>query len=91
LTFDPKPIGTASIAQVHRATLKDGSEVAVKVQHSHIRKNVRFDLITAEILYKIMSFIFPECKLQRVVDEAKRSLPIELDFQNEGRNAGKVS
>jgi aarF domain-containing kinase len=36
--FDPDPIGVASLAQVHKARLKDGTRVAVKIQHPHLRE-----------------------------------------------------
>ncbi|XP_031629897.1 aarF domain-containing kinase-like [Contarinia nasturtii] len=90
-TFDPEPLGTASLAQVHRATLKNGQEVAVKVQHPYVMGNSKVDMKTMEYLCKIMSFVFPEFSMQWLVDESKKNLPIELDFLNEGRNAEKVA
>lgn len=90
-SFDPEPLGTASLAQVHRATLKDGREVAVKVQHPYVLGNSRVDIKTMEIMVKIMSFIFPEFQMQWLVDESKKNLPIELDFVCEGRNAEQAA
>lgn len=89
-SFDPEPLGTASLAQVHRATLKTGEEVAVKVQHPFVKKNSKIDLKTMEILVNIMSWMFPDFKMQWLVEETKKNLPIELDFMHEGRNADKV-
>lgn len=89
-SFDPEPLGTASLAQVHRATLKNGQEVAVKVQHPYVKGNSKVDMKTMEYLCKIMSIVFPDFKMQWLVDESKKNLPIELDFLNEGRNAEKV-
>lgn len=89
-TFDAEPLGTASLAQVHRATLKNGQEVAVKVQHPYVLGNSKVDMKTMEYLCKIMSIVFPDFKMQWLVDESKKNLPIELDFLNEGRNAEKV-
>lgn len=86
-----EPIGTASLAQVHRAVLKDGSVVAVKVQHPYVQGNSRVDMKTMEYLVKIMSFVFPEFKFQWLVDESKKNIPKELDFHQEGQNAEKVS
>ncbi|XP_041784092.1 aarF domain-containing kinase 1 [Anopheles merus] len=89
-SFDPEPLGTASLAQVHRATLKDGREVAVKVQHPYVKGNSIVDIKTMEVLVKLVAWTFPDFKFQWLVDESKRNLPMELDFANEGRNAEKV-
>ncbi|XP_047520605.1 aarF domain-containing kinase 1 [Pieris napi] len=89
--FDPEPLGTASLAQVHRARLKDGTEVAVKVQHSYVRKNTTIDLQWMELLIKIMSKVFPDFQMQWLVDETKKNIAKELDFMEEGRNAEKVA
>lgn len=90
-SFDDEPLGTASLAQVHRATLKSGQEVAVKVQHPYVLGNSKVDMKTMEYLVKIMEFVFPDFKMQWLVDESKKNLPQELDFLNEGRNAEKVN
>ncbi|VEN37521.1 unnamed protein product [Callosobruchus maculatus] len=90
-SFDPKPLGTASLAQVHRATLRDGTQVAVKVQHPYVQGNSKVDMKTMEYLVKIMSWVFPEFKFQWLVDESKKNIPQELNFMQEGKNAEKVS
>ncbi|CAD7089546.1 unnamed protein product [Hermetia illucens] len=90
-SFEREPLGTASLAQVHKAKLKTGEIVAVKVQHPYVRGNSLVDMKTMEYLVKLMSFVFPEFKIQWLVDESKKNLPIELDFLNEGRNAEKIA
>lgn len=90
-SFDPQPLGTASLAQVHRATLKDGTEVAVKVQHPYVRGNSLVDIKTMELLVKLVTWTFPDFKFQWLVKETKRNLPIEMDFEHEGHNAEKVA
>jgi len=47
--FDPEPLGAASLAQVHRATLKDGTVVAVKVQHPRVKAHTFVDMKTMEV------------------------------------------
>ena len=47
--FEEKPLGAASLAQVHRAKLKDGTEVAVKVQHPEVMKHAVVDMATMEV------------------------------------------
>ncbi|KAJ8938163.1 hypothetical protein NQ318_011928 [Aromia moschata] len=89
--IEPEPLGTASLAQVHKATLKDGSVVAVKVQHPYVQGNSKVDMKTMECLVKIMSLIFPEFKFQWLVDESKKNIPQELNFAQEGHNAEKMA
>ncbi|XP_049872232.1 aarF domain-containing kinase 1 [Pectinophora gossypiella] len=89
--FDPEPLGTASLAQVHRAKLKDGTEVAVKVQHYFVRENIAMDLRWMEFIITTMSKIFPEFQMQWLVDETKKNITNELNFLQEGHNAEKVS
>ncbi len=55
-TWDEVPIASASIGQVHRATLADGSEVAVKVQHPGIVRAIESDLANAGVLETFVSF-----------------------------------
>src|SRR5579863_6609805 len=51
--FDETPLATASMAQVHRAVLHDGNEVAVKVQRPGVRQNIEVDL---EVLHEVARF-----------------------------------
>src|ERR1051325_4423459 len=60
--FDPKPLAAASLGQVHRAMLRDGREVAVKVQRPGIRKQIGEDL---EVLDEIATFADEHTKLGR--------------------------
>ncbi|XP_055384602.1 aarF domain-containing kinase 1 [Condylostylus longicornis] len=90
-SFDPEPLGTASLAQVHKAKLKTGETVAVKIQHPYVKGNSLVDMKTMEILVKLMTFIFPDFNIQWLVDETKKNLPQELNFLKEGQNAEKVS
>lgn len=76
---------------MHKAILPDGSVVAVKVQHPYVQGNARVDLRTMEVLVKVMSWVFPEFKFQWLVDETKKNIPQELDFEQEGHNAEKVA
>jgi len=89
-SIDPEPLGTASLAQVHRAVLKNGDLVAVKVQHRTVRSNSHIDIRTMSALVRITSFVFPDFKFDWLVDETRRNIPQELDFAHEGRNAEKV-
>lgn len=90
LNIEPDPVGTASLAQVHKATLLDGTVVAVKVQHPSVRGNSVVDMKTMEFLVKLVSWAFPDFNFQWLVDETKRNIPTELDFSQEGQNADKI-
>ncbi|XP_060658588.1 aarF domain-containing kinase 1 [Drosophila nasuta] len=90
-SFEPEPLGTASLAQVHKARLKTGEVVAVKVQHPYVKGNSRVDMKTMEMAVRILGRIFPDFKIQWLVEESKKNLPVELDFLNEGKNAEKVA
>ena len=80
--IDPEPLAAASIAQVHRAKLRDGREVAIKVQRPGIREQVTQDL---EALGDIATFLSEHTDFgQRYnIDEFRRSLIRELDFRQE--------
>ena len=57
--ISPEPLGVASLAQVHKAKLKDGSVVAVKVQHPYVLGNSIVDLKTMEVgnVYDILKCV----------------------------------
>ncbi|KAL8939927.1 MAG: hypothetical protein Q9216_003084 [Gyalolechia sp. 2 TL-2023] len=86
--FDRDPIGAASLAQVHLATMKDtGLEVAVKVQHPALQEWVPLDLALTQFTFATLKYFFPEYDLQWLSNEMASSLPQELDFALEGSNA----
>ncbi|KAI4583495.1 hypothetical protein MJG53_008708, partial [Ovis ammon polii x Ovis aries] len=91
LSFDDTPLGAASLAQVHKAMLRDGRTVAVKVQHPKVQAQSSKDILLMEVLVLAVKQLFPEFEFMWLVDEAKKNLPLELDFLNEGRNAEKVA
>jgi len=88
-TFDAEPIAAASLGQVHRATLRDGRPVAVKVQRPGIRKRIMTDL---EALDEIARFIDERTELGRrygmsgMLNEFRASLMRELDYMREAQN-----
>ncbi len=88
-TFDKTPLGSASIGQAHRATLRDGREVVVKVQRSGIRKRMTEDL---EALEAIAEYADSHTDLGRkyrfsgMIEQFRRSLMDELDYQCELQN-----
>lgn len=84
--FNENPIGIASLAQVHKAKLISGEDVAVKIQHPRLEREVIADVKIIKLATKIASFLFPEFKYEWLGDQFERNLPKELNFLNEGKN-----
>ncbi len=92
--FDPEPLAAASIAQVHRARLDDGSEVVVKVRRPGIRPIIEADLRWLSRLAELAEAESPELRRyrpQEVVRQFTQSLRRELDFGAECRNAERIA
>jgi len=92
LTFELEPLASASIAQVHTATLKNGDEVVVKVIRPKIEKTIRNDVRLMKLLARALSLV-PDGKRLRpseVVDEFERTIIDELDLLREGANAATL-
>jgi len=88
-SFDEKPIGAASLAQVHRATLRDGRKVAVKVQRPGITEQIRDDLDTLARLAGGVDRVTEVGRRIRFADwvhEFRRTLLAELDYRVEAEN-----
>ncbi|KAL9014618.1 MAG: hypothetical protein Q9173_000733 [Seirophora scorigena] len=86
--FDREPIGAASLAQVHLATMKHtGLKVAVKVQHPALQEWVPLDLALTRFTFAVLKYFFPAYDLEWLSNEMEQSLPQELDFALEGSNA----
>ncbi|MGL4649205.1 MAG: AarF/UbiB family protein, partial [Caldilineaceae bacterium] len=89
-TFDPEPFAAASTAQVHRATLFDGSAVVVKVQRPNIEPQVKADLGIMQDVAETMERYFGWAKdyaATAVVTEYADHVLTELNYQNEAFNA----
>lgn len=88
ISFEEKPLGAASLAQVHRAVLRrTGETVAVKVQHPVLDHWAPLDMWLTGLTFKTLKRAFPEYDLTWLSDEMEASLPQELDFAREGENA----
>jgi predicted unusual protein kinase regulating ubiquinone biosynthesis (AarF/ABC1/UbiB family) len=88
--FDRTPIATASLAQVHAATLTDGRRVAVKTQHADIERIARVDLDTIRILLKIVQFFTGVRGIESYHPEISQMIAEELDFSKEADNIERI-
>ncbi|HVG18433.1 MAG TPA: AarF/UbiB family protein [Blastocatellia bacterium] len=92
--FDPAPIAAASLGQVHRARMRDGRPIAVKVQRPNIREQVVEDL---EALGDVAEFLDSHTGLgkhyefQKMLEEFRRSLMRELDYRQEAANLATMN
>lgn len=88
--FDEEPLAGASIAQVHRAVMKDGTPVAVKVQRPDIRPVIERDLAILRDLARFLEDHVPALSSLNPVDVIREfgdALLLELDFRHEASNA----
>ncbi|EKX50448.1 hypothetical protein GUITHDRAFT_157281 [Guillardia theta CCMP2712] len=89
LSFDKKPIAAASLAQVHRALLHNGTEVAVKVIYPSLRKEMASDF---SVLRTMGVQVKPGgLDLSVLINDFEKALRGELDFESEATNSEKTA
>jgi ubiquinone biosynthesis protein len=92
-SIDPKPLAAGTIAEVHRATLADGSRVVVKVQRPNAREEIMRDLGLLE-LFAERTAKRPAFKqvvdMNAIVEHLSESLQRELDFRQEAANIDRM-
>lgn len=102
--FDWTPLGVASLAQVHRARLKNSASlqenhgwideadrwVAVKLQHPYLDNYCQIDMDTVSFIFEIVKRVFPDFGFDWFAEEMRESIPKELDFVHETQNARRV-
>jgi predicted unusual protein kinase regulating ubiquinone biosynthesis (AarF/ABC1/UbiB family) len=84
--FDEQPIAAASIGQVYRATLKDGREVAVKVQYPGVAAAVRADLQNLDMIMRLLRRMTPALDVKGLATEIRERIAEELDYELEAQN-----
>jgi len=84
--FDPEPLAAASIGQVHRATLHDGRDVAVKVQYPGIAEAITADMKNLRLGLKLLNVIAPGIDTAAIAEEIRERISEELDYELEAAN-----
>ena len=93
-SIDETPLASASLAQVHRAVLKDGTIVAIKVQRPGIGEIIETDLSILQSMAERIETVFPESRLYNptgLVDDFAHQIVKELDFTRDARNAERMA
>jgi predicted unusual protein kinase regulating ubiquinone biosynthesis (AarF/ABC1/UbiB family) len=90
--FDPVPIASASLAQVHVAYDKEtGQKLAVKVQHAGLRETSVGDIFAVTCVVRLVETFFKDFTFGWIADEIAPNLPKELDFAREGKNSERAA
>ncbi|WP_338363676.1 2-polyprenylphenol 6-hydroxylase, partial [Candidatus Xenohaliotis californiensis] len=91
--FCYKPIATASIAQIHRATIKNNKNVAVKILRPNIAKIIRKDVKFLILFVHLIKFFYPKIRRLKpleVIKDFEKNLKIEIDLSMEAANASRL-
>lgn len=82
-SFDMKPIAAASIGQVHRAVLPDGSELAIKIQYPGVRESIDSDVKNVASLLRMSGLVPKNLDVAPIIEEGRRQLHQEADYVRE--------
>ncbi len=86
-SFDETPLASASLGQVHRACLKGGECIVVKVQYPGIEEVIAADIRTLRFVIRILQRLYPHINLEVIYSEFSRIVFEELDYIQEAKNA----
>ena len=92
--LNPEPVGSASIAQVHRARLLDGSDVVLKIRRPGVIYKIEADLRILRHIATLMEFEFSESRRYqpvKIAEEFSKSLRRELNLSTEARNSERFA
>ena len=87
---DSSPLAAASLAQVHRAELRDGTAVVVKVQYPEVARLARVDLWSLRGVVRVAGGLLRSFDVRSVMNEIAEMVALELDFAREARSTERV-
>jgi aarF domain-containing kinase len=90
LEFDKVPFACASMAQIHKAKLKDGTLVCVKIQYSKLKENLITDFLMLTKFNDWIQKIFKEYDMKWLINEFNENITNEMDFIKEARNCDGI-
>ena len=89
--FEETPLASASIGQVHRASLMDGTDVVVKVQHANIEQIAGVDLRIIRKLTQVTAWFFDIKGMDFLYTQVRKMIEEELDFSQEARSMQRIA
>jgi len=89
-SFEREPLAAASLAQVHRATTRDGRSVAVKILYPGIEGLIRRDLAVLRSLLPVIKWVVKVGRVERVLDQLSAMLARETDYRHERANMARI-
>ncbi len=89
-SVDPEPLGAASLAQVHRARLHDGSDVVIKIQYPEARRIFPLDLIMVRRVAGLVQRMQSNLDVRTLAHEITRFIEMELDFRREADSTQRL-
>jgi ubiquinone biosynthesis protein len=89
-SVDREALAAASLAQVHRATLRDGEDVVIKIQYPEIRRIIPLDLGMLRMVVRLIQLLQSRLDLRSVVTEVTRFIELELDFVREADSTERL-
>ena len=88
-SVDPVPLASASIAQVHKAILRNGTEVVIKVRKPYVEESLKADLGFLYVSSKLLELVNPDLSrlsISAIIGDLRASMLDELDFTKEAKN-----